>query len=359
VTDDGLKHFKELKELSCLMLCYTSISGRGLAELGALTELKVLWLDDAQINDEGLRHIGRLTSLTTLKLGGTKITDTGLAHLKRLQELEFLSLERTAVTDKGLRELSALRNVQRLDLTETGVTNDGLALLSGWSKLERLYVRRTRVDETGAKLLQRSLPKLHISVDSARKGTKSGSPHEESVRNPCHSEFLQPVLAISLQPGHEKPPLIEFEVGGPVSSLQGSLWPKGSEGGYKRSFALSKQGSYVVSVGQGTAIRIKSSTGYLVQEEGRIWYASFVPYRSKDYAAVVGEIERIGTGLIQDRNSSFCKTIGEWKKTQQKKDSAFSVSTGGKGPNGSDVRFELNYHPESETWYFLLEISKK
>jgi len=63
-------------------------------------------LAGTNITDNGLRHFNGLTNLTALYLSQTNITDDGLKHLSRLKNLERLSLMGTQISDEGLKHLS-------------------------------------------------------------------------------------------------------------------------------------------------------------------------------------------------------------------------------------------------------------
>lgn len=89
ITDDGLKHLKQIKELDSLDLEFTAIT------------------------DAGLSHISHMTSLKKLDLEGTKITDAGLKHLRKMKKLTALDLRNTDVSrtaaDKLRKALSDVR----------------------------------------------------------------------------------------------------------------------------------------------------------------------------------------------------------------------------------------------------------
>jgi len=81
VTDDDLRHVKEM------------------------TTLRELHLEGTQVTDKGLRQLSGLTALRELYLAGTHITDAGLKHLENFTQLEILDLNGTNVSDAGVEEL--------------------------------------------------------------------------------------------------------------------------------------------------------------------------------------------------------------------------------------------------------------
>ena len=63
------------------------------------------WLYCQQITDAGMVHLKDLKNLEVLYLNHTRITDAGLVHLEGLTNLEYLNLEQTHVTDEGVKKL--------------------------------------------------------------------------------------------------------------------------------------------------------------------------------------------------------------------------------------------------------------
>ena len=81
ITDDGLAHLAELRELESLML----------------------W--DTAITDAGLTHLLHLSNLTELKITSPLITDGSVDTLARMQQLEVLYVSGMCISNKGVREL--------------------------------------------------------------------------------------------------------------------------------------------------------------------------------------------------------------------------------------------------------------
>lgn len=78
--------------------------------------MQLLNLGYGSITDAGLRHLSNLRNLSQLYLYVTQITDAGLKYLRELQSLEMLELFQTKITDKqGLASLNqALANCDHL-----------------------------------------------------------------------------------------------------------------------------------------------------------------------------------------------------------------------------------------------------
>jgi hypothetical protein len=125
VTDRGLVHLKDLRQLRMLVLDSTNVTDAGLANLEGLTTLHQLALNETHVTDAGLAHLKGLVHLDELQLACTPVTDAGLVHLEGLTMLRELSLERTQVTDAGLVHLRGLTNLRSLNLGGTKVTYVG------------------------------------------------------------------------------------------------------------------------------------------------------------------------------------------------------------------------------------------
>jgi Leucine-rich repeat (LRR) protein len=77
------------------------------------------------VTDAGIAHIRNLKNLSRLHLERTRITDVGLSSLSGLTELVYLNLYGTTVTDAGLDHLHPLKKLKQLYLSETRTTEEG------------------------------------------------------------------------------------------------------------------------------------------------------------------------------------------------------------------------------------------
>ena len=101
VTDAGLVHLKDLRQVRMLVLDSANVTDAGLANLEGLTTLHSLSLNKTQVTDVGLVHLKGLVHLEDLQLASTPVTDAGLVHLKGLTKLRGLNLGGTKVTYVG------------------------------------------------------------------------------------------------------------------------------------------------------------------------------------------------------------------------------------------------------------------
>lgn len=111
IKDKDLVHLKGLKNLKTVHLASffgnESVTDAGLEHLKDLKQLQDLGVDKLNITDAGLQQLKQHPTLKVLYLRNTKITDAGLEHLKGLSNLEALHLEGTMVTDAGVKSLQA------------------------------------------------------------------------------------------------------------------------------------------------------------------------------------------------------------------------------------------------------------
>jgi hypothetical protein len=168
--------FKDLPELTALVLEATDLDGAALAAMqlpGALRRLylahtaiddtavaaivdraaalEVLDVEDTAIGDAGARAIGRLTGLHAVNLSATRITDDGGAALGQLTQLEIADLGSTRV---GPRTIAALRRlpVHELFLDRTRVRGEVAQLAALAPQLVRFDISGTAHHPTDQEL---------------------------------------------------------------------------------------------------------------------------------------------------------------------------------------------------------------
>jgi hypothetical protein len=128
ITDGGLVHLRDLKELKTLLLP-SEITDNGLEELANLDNLLHLDISNTKVSDKGLEFVATMSNLQTLCLNDTVVGDSGLKHLSNLASLRTLYLSGTKVSDKGLPNLEKLTALDYLEIRDNSVTDAGLQRL--------------------------------------------------------------------------------------------------------------------------------------------------------------------------------------------------------------------------------------
>lgn len=126
ISDAGLEQLKNM-DVSWLGIGGTEITGAGLVHLKK--KLTILRAENCKMTDAGLEHLKDHKELWELGLANTKVTDAGLAHLRGLTKMRNLNLNGTAVTDASLENLKDMKALEHLSLGGTKVTDAGVAEL--------------------------------------------------------------------------------------------------------------------------------------------------------------------------------------------------------------------------------------
>ena len=126
---------------------------------------------NTRLSDEGLAHFQDCKNLRTLQLGGASMRDAWLSHFKNCTALVELHLNETAIGDAGLAHFQDCKELARLTLNNTQVSDASLERLVDFPKLVALNVKSTKVTESGVKKLSAALPGCKIEWDG---GTVEG-----------------------------------------------------------------------------------------------------------------------------------------------------------------------------------------
>lgn len=110
ITDLSLKTLSQFPSLTGMSLQANTFSDIGLSYLENMTSIEVLWVDISRgkITDEGVKHLVNLKNLKQLALQQTQITDRSIDYLKQLPNLERLILDNTSVSAEAIKKLESL-----------------------------------------------------------------------------------------------------------------------------------------------------------------------------------------------------------------------------------------------------------
>lgn len=172
VTDDGLKHLKQFRNLTSLSLASPGpmfvngtrvipITDAGMANLD-LKYVVNLNLDGLPITDAGLKSLPDLPSLRSLQLTGTKIEGPGLSRIGAFRNIEQLLLNGGAVTDEGLRHLAGAKSLLMLSLDGMPFSAAGLKPVLALPSLRYLSIRGCQVPYEDVERIKVELPALRI-----------------------------------------------------------------------------------------------------------------------------------------------------------------------------------------------------
>ena len=92
---------------------YLHLDHRAVHEVKVAADLpkgafRLTWVDlnhNVKVSDAGLVHFKDCKNLTVLRLAATQVTDAGLAHFKDCKNLTYLDLRKTKVTAAKIEEL--------------------------------------------------------------------------------------------------------------------------------------------------------------------------------------------------------------------------------------------------------------
>jgi Leucine-rich repeat (LRR) protein len=167
-----LKELGSLKDLNRLDLSLTHISDNGLSYLAASRHLRELSLAGCkQITDAGLVHVRDLKNLETLKLGYTDLNGAGFVYLKSLKKLAYLDLSHTKVRSEGLQHLSGMTQLRSLHLQALPIRDKAIVSVQKLTGLEELNLAGCEHFSTKALLTLATLKNLkYLDLQGAKAG---------------------------------------------------------------------------------------------------------------------------------------------------------------------------------------------
>jgi hypothetical protein len=140
VTDDGMRHLTQLKNLNKLYLIGTAIGDDTLSSLEAHQRISMLELSNTRVTDAGLVFVRSLPSLRHLSIANTDVTSGGLQHLTGLWNLDSLEVDGVQASGPGLDVLAELRLTKTLVLRGRLVDDTTVNNIARLSHVQHLTV---------------------------------------------------------------------------------------------------------------------------------------------------------------------------------------------------------------------------
>lgn len=166
-SDDDLINLQKVSGIKSLKLFYEEITNAGMTHVGQLKDLEELCLIDTNVDTAGLstlRDLPKLKRLMLVKLHGTlDVTKPGLSSLEGLTSLEHLTIRITSPTD--LSSLGKMKALKELKLEYKGATAADLTHLVASSSLKHLTLNSGSLTAEGMNVLgsMESLEELDLS----------------------------------------------------------------------------------------------------------------------------------------------------------------------------------------------------
>lgn len=115
LTDRSMAIIGTLAHLRELNLNKPAITNAGMAHLKNLKELQKLYIFEARIYDSGVAYIKDMDQLEELDLTGSGITSAAATTFKTLDKLSLLAVGKTKFGDAGAAQLKDMSNLKSLD----------------------------------------------------------------------------------------------------------------------------------------------------------------------------------------------------------------------------------------------------
>lgn len=157
-----------------------------LALLAQIPTLRVLRISFAPyVSDTGMSHVSELKQLRALVVKFTPIGDESVASLNGLSELRSLILYDTDVTDAGLNHVVEIPSLSTLDLRRSAVGDGGLLVLAESRSLVNLLVTvdGSKITEDGVDRLRKEAPELAVACDAGPNPPFSATPPSRIMGN--------------------------------------------------------------------------------------------------------------------------------------------------------------------------------
>jgi hypothetical protein len=161
---EGMK----LAGLMRLVLTDTKVSDAGMVHFRDSKNLTYLYLDRTHVGDAGMANFKDCKNLIQLSLPGTTVSDVGLAHFKGCKNLAWLNLDSTRVSNAGLANFKDCKNLTILCMGNSQVGDAGLAQFKGMP-LRGLAINNTAITDL-TPLRGMPLEEIYLTPKNITKG---------------------------------------------------------------------------------------------------------------------------------------------------------------------------------------------
>ncbi len=162
ITDEGLSHLKELKDVETLELTYTyGCSAEGLRHVQQMTNVKKINLWGNYNFSAGVGYLSGMTKVETLFLHKLRVTDDDMKFVKGMKGCKFFQMTlNPTVTDAGIAHLAGLTELESIYLTCPQLTDECLKYFHDMHRLNSLSISSPHVTNAGLQRLSKTLPNL-------------------------------------------------------------------------------------------------------------------------------------------------------------------------------------------------------
>ncbi len=162
ITDKGMSHLKDLKDVERLTLSYTyGCTAESLQHVQQMTQVKYLRLWGNYNFSDGVGYLRRMTNVETLYLHKIRVTDENMKFLTDMKGCKFLQMTlNPTVTDAGIANLAGLTELESIYLTCPQLTDECLKYFHDMHKLKSLLVSSPHMTKAAFQKLTKTLPSL-------------------------------------------------------------------------------------------------------------------------------------------------------------------------------------------------------
>lgn len=162
ITDEGLSHLRDLKDVENLTLSYTyGCTAEGLRHVQQMAKVKFLRLWGNYNFSDGVGYLSGMTNVETLFLHKLRVTDENMKFVKGMKGCRYFQMTlNPTVTDVGIAHLAGLTELESIYLTCPQLTDKCLKYFHDMHKLDSLSIASPHVTNAALRRLSKTLPNL-------------------------------------------------------------------------------------------------------------------------------------------------------------------------------------------------------